>query len=381
MAKGKTTKVWPDRGLLVATLLLASVGLVMVFSSSAVMSEERYGSAYLFLRKQLAWDALGLVFLFICLRVDYHRWQKWSYFLLGTSIVALVAVLAVGPLIKGARRWIHMGPVSFQPSELAKLALILVLATYLDRHKSQVKDLPRGYVPLMGIIGVVCGLIVLEPDLGSAVLLATVGIILLFLAGARWKHLFSTVAASTVPLYFLLFHVAFRRRRLLTFLNPWADPQRGGYQITQSMMAFGSGGIWGKGLGASTLKLLYLPDPHTDFIFPIIGEELGFLGALALIALFIYWGWRGWQTAKRAPDLFGQMVASGITSWVLFQAAINMGVSCGMLPTKGLPLPFISFGGSSMVITMAAAGILLNVSAQSSWDKVQTFSRSRVRAN
>jgi cell division protein FtsW len=352
----------------------------MVFSSSAMMSEERYGSAYLFIQKQIIWDALGLVAMFVCLRLDYHRWQKWAYKLLGVSILALIAVLAVGPVIKGAQRWIHVGPLSFQPSEMAKLSLILVLATHLDRHKSQVKDYVRGFLPLVGAIGVVCGLIVLEPDLGSSVLLGGVGMVLLFLAGARWSHMMSVIGASILPLYFLLFHVAFRRRRLMVFLNPWADPQHAGYQITQSMIAFGSGGLWGKGLGGSTLKQLYLPDPHTDFIFPIIGEELGFVGAVALIVLFVYWGWRGWQTAKRAPDLFGQLLAAGLTSWVLLQAAINMGVSCGILPTKGLPLPFISFGGSSMVITMAAVGILLNVSAQCSWEKVQTMQRNRIRA-
>ncbi|OGR91720.1 MAG: hypothetical protein A2992_08465 [Elusimicrobia bacterium RIFCSPLOWO2_01_FULL_59_12] len=379
MTLGKSKTVWPDRGLLVSTLLLVSVGLVMVFSSSAVMSEERFGSAYLFLRKQLAWDALGLLMLFICLRVDYHRWQKWAYPLLAVAVIALIVVLFVGPVIKGARRWIHFGPITFQPSELAKLVLILVMATYLDRNKSQVKHLVKGYLPLIGMVGAVCSLIAIGPDLGSAVLVAGVGAMMMFLAGVRWRHLLATAGVALVPLYELLFHVPFRRRRLMAFLNPWADPQHAGYQVTQSMLAFGSGGLWGKGLGASTLKLLYLPDPHTDFIFPIIGEELGFLGALALILLFVVWGWRGWQTAKRAPDLFGQLLAAGITCWVLMQAAINMGVSCGLLPTKGLPLPFISFGGSSMVITMAAVGILLNISAQCSWEKVQTFRRSRVR--
>jgi cell division protein FtsW len=371
--------VWPDRGLLVSTLLLASVGLVMVFSSSAMMSEERFGSAYLFLRKQLAWVSLGLVILFLALRTDYHRWQKWAYPLMALSLIGLVAVLLVGPVIKGAQRWIHIGPINFQPSEMAKLGLIVVLAKYLDRHKSRIKDFQKGFLPLMAVIGVVCGLIVLEPDLGSAVLLASVGVLMLFLAGVRWQHLSLCVLASLPPLYYLLFHVPFRRRRLLAFLNPWADPQHAGYQVTQSMMAFGSGGLFGKGLGGSTLKQLSLPDPHTDFIFTIIGEELGFIGALAVIALFVYWGWRAWQTAKRAPDLFGQLLASGITSWILLQAFINMGVSCGLLPTKGLPLPFISFGGSSMLITMAAVGILLNISAQGSWERVQTFQRNRMR--
>lgn len=376
---GKSNKIWPDRGLLVATLLLVSVGLVMVFSSSAVMSEERFGSAYLFLRKQIVWDILGLLMLVVCLRVDYHKWQKKSYALLGIAVVGLILVLFVGPMIKGARRWIHVGPITFQPSELAKLTVVLFMATYLDRNKSKVKNLVEGYIPLLFVLGMVCGLVVLEPDLGSAVLIATVGGTMMFLSGVRWQHISATAGLAMIPLYFLLFHVPFRRRRLMAFLNPWADPEHAGYQVTQSMLAFGSGGIWGKGLGASTLKQLYLPDPHTDFIFPIIGEELGFIGALMVILLFAYWGWRGWQTAKRAPDLFGQLIAAGITSWVLMQAAINMGVSCGILPTKGLPLPFISFGGSSTVITMAAVGILLNVSAQSSWEKVQTFRRSRVR--
>jgi cell division protein FtsW len=231
----------------------------------------------------------------------------------------------------------------------------------------------------MGLLGLTCGLIVLEPDLGTSVLLGCVGFIMMFLAGARFSHILATMGLSLIPLYVLLFRVAFRRRRLMAFLNPWADPQHAGYQITQSLMAFGSGGLWGKGLGASDLKQLHLPDPHTDFIFPIIGEELGFVGALAVIGLFVYWGWRAWQTAKRAPDLFGQLLASGISCWILLQAALNMGVSCGILPTKGLPLPFISFGGSSMVITMAAVGILLNISAQCSWEKVQTLSRGRMR--
>ncbi len=376
---GKSNKIWPDRGLLVSTLLLVSVGLVMVFSSSAVMSEERFGSAYLFLRKQVLWDLLGVIMLVVCLRIDYHKWQKKAYLLLGIAILGLILVLFVGPMIKGARRWIHLGPITFQPSELAKLTVVLFMATYLDRNKSKVKNLIEGYVPLLFILGMVCSLIVLEPDLGSAVLVATVGGMMMFLSGVRWQHMAATASLAMVPLYFLLFHVPFRRRRLMAFLNPWADPEHAGYQVTQSMLAFGSGGLWGKGIGGSTLKQLYLPDPHTDFIFPIIGEELGFIGALVVILLFVYWGWRGWQTAKRAPDLFGQLLAAGITSWVLMQAAINMGVSCGILPTKGLPLPFISFGGSSTVITMAAVGILLNISAQSSWEKVQTFRRNRVR--
>jgi cell division protein FtsW len=327
----------------------------------------------------MLWDCVGLLALFISMRVDYHHWQRWSYPLLGISWLGLALVLVIGPVIKGARRWIHLGPISFQPSEVAKLALILSLASFLDRRQSQLKDFTKGFLPAMAMIGITCGLMVLEPDLGSPMMLGAVSIMLLFLAGARWKHLIQTGLATLPPLYFLLFHVGYRRRRLMAFLNPWSDAQNAGYQITQSILAFGSGGVFGKGLGASTLKLLYLPDPHTDFIFPIIGEELGFVGAVGLILIFIFWGLRGWQTAKRAPDLFGQLVAAGITSWVLLQAAINMGVSCGLLPTKGLPLPFISFGGSSLVITMVAVGTLLNISAQGHWERIQSYRKMRVK--
>jgi cell division protein FtsW len=366
----KKKVVWADRPLLLATLLLMLVGLVMVFSASANMSEQRYGSAYLFLRKQLLWDILGIVALFSCMRIDYHRWQKTTLIWLGISVVLLVAVLFVGPVVKGARRWIHLGFFTFQPSELAKISLILWVAGFLDRHRSQIKDLQNGYMPPLLVMGLVCGLISREPDLGTPLLLGTVCLFLLYLAGARLRHLIGTGLLSLFPLYWEVFHVGYRHRRMLAFANPWADASGAGYQLTQSILAFGSGGLFGKGLGASTLKLLYLPDPHTDFIFPVIGEELGFVGAVALIVLFIFWGLRGWQAARRAPDLFGQLLASGITSWVLLQAAINMAVSCGLLPTKGLPLPFVSFGGSSLVITMGAVGILLNVSAQGQWERV-----------
>jgi cell division protein FtsW len=379
--KGKIKqRVRIDRPLLIATLMLMTVGLVMVFSASASMSEARFGSAYLLVRKQLIWDAVGIVALLVCMRVDYHRWQKWVYPLLGSAVVTLAAVLVVGRVVKGAKRWIQFGGFTFQPSELAKLALILWLADYLDRHKSQLKDFSKGFLPALLVVGVVCGLILKEPDLGTPMMLCMVGFMLLFIAGARLEHM-GAIGLSTLPLlYYELFHVGYRQRRLMAFANPWADAKGTGYQLTQSLLAFGSGGLFGKGLGASTLKLLYLPDPHTDFIFPVIGEELGFLGAGGLILLFVFWGFRGWQAAKRAPDLFGQLLAAGITSWVLLQATINMSVSCGLLPTKGLPLPFVSFGGSSLVITMTAVGILLNISGQGYVDRVPDNGRSlRVR--
>jgi cell division protein FtsW len=351
----------------------------MVFSASADMAEQRYGSAYLFVRKELLWDALGLIALFGCIRFDYHRWQKASLGLLTIAFALLAAVLVIGPVVKGARRWIPMGFMNIQPSEIAKLAIIVWMADFLDRHRSQIHDLRKGFLPPLIVLGLLCGLILKEPDLGTPLLLSATGFFLLFLAGARPLHLFGTMAVCMAPLYYELFHVGYRYRRLVAFLNPWADAGGAGYQLTQSLLAFGSGGLMGKGLGASQLKLLYLPDPHTDFIFPVIGEELGFVGAIGVILVFIFWGWRGWQVAKRAPDLFGQLLAAGITSWVLLQAAINMGVSCGLLPTKGLPLPFVSFGGSSLIITLAAVGILLNISAQSAPERSAGSRRMQAR--
>jgi len=336
----------------------------MVFSASANMSEQRYGSAYLFVRKQMIWDGVGLAGLFLCMRLDYHRWQKYSLPLLVIAFVLLAAVLVIGPVVKGARRWIPLGFMNIQPSEVAKLAIIIWLADFLDRHRSQIQDLRKGFLPPLIVLGLLCGLILKEPDLGTPMLLGVTGLILMFLAGASSVHIIGMIGMSLPPLYYELFHVGYRYRRLVAFLNPWADASGAGYQLTQSLLAFGSGGLLGKGLGASQLKLLYLPDPHTDFIFPVIGEELGFIGAIGVILVFVLWGMRGWQVAKRAPDLFGQLLAAGITCWVLIQATINMGVSCGLLPTKGLPLPFVSFGGSSLIITMSAVGILLNISGQ-----------------
>src|ERR1019366_5087448 len=245
-----------------------------------------------------------------------------------------------------------------------KLACIVWMADFLDRHRSQITDLRKGFLPPLVVLGLVCALILKEPDLGTPMLLGVTGLFLLFLSGARTLHIFGSILVSAAPLYYELFHVAYRYRRLMAFMNPWADASGAGYQLTQSLLAFGSGGLLGKGLGMSQLKLLYLPDPHTDFIFPVIGEELGLVGALSVVLVFVFWGLRGWQVAKRAPDLFGQLLAAGITCWVLLQAVINMGVSCGLFPTKGLPLPFVSFGGSSLIITMAAVGILLNISGR-----------------
>ncbi len=361
----KAVRSRPDLPLLLLTLGLVALGLLMVFSASANMADTRYGSPYLFLRKQVVWDLLGIAALFVGLRINYRVWAKWAVLGLLLSVVLLILVLFIGPVVKGAQRWIVLPGFTFQPSELAKICTVLWMAAYLDRHTSQLSDFMKGVAPALGVLCAVCVLILKEPDLGTPMLLSAVSFILLYLAGARLRPLGLVGLAALVPLYFELFRVKYRYRRLMAFLDPWADPSGAGYQLTQSMLAFGSGGLFGKGLGASELKLLYLPDPHTDFIFPVIGEELGFVGASFLVLTFVAWGLRGWKIARRAPDLFGHLTAAGITSWVLLQAVINMGVSVGLLPTKGLPLPFVSFGGSSLVITLFAAGILLNISTHS----------------
>lgn len=354
-----------DRGLVGLTLALVFVGMVMVFSASSGMSEDRFGSPYLFLRKQLLWDALGVGAMLVAMRIDYHKWQRWAVPLLVVTAISLAAVLVFGPVVKGARRWLHLGFVNFQPSELAKLSLILWLSSFLDRHQSHLASFRKGLLPPLLVMGLICGLILKEPDLGTPLLLGGVCVMLLYMAGARIQHLTALAIAAAIPLYYQLFHVHYRLKRLMAFLDPWGNQQGAGYQLTQALLAFGSGGLFGKGIGASQLKQLSLPDPHTDFIFPVIGEELGFVGAMGLVTLFVLWGWRAWHTIRRAPDLFGQLLATGITCWVLGQAALNMMVSMGLLPTKGLPMPFVSFGGSSIVITLLAVGILINISMQS----------------
>lgn len=354
-----------DHALVGLTLALLMFGMVMVFSASSGMSENRFGSPYLFFRRQLIWDAIGIVALLVTMRIDYHKWQKWALPMLVLSAVMLAAVLVVGPVVKGARRWIHLGPITFQPSEFAKLSLILWVSSFLDRHRSQVSQLKKGFLPPLIMMGVICVLMLKEPDLGTPLMLGSVCMMLLYMSGAQLRHMVGTALLASVPLYYQLFHVGYRQKRLMAFLDPWANAQGAGYQLTEALMAFGSGGLFGKGIGASQLKQIALPDPHTDFIFPVIGEELGFIGACGLVLLFVLWGWRGWQTVRRAPDLFGQLMAAGITCWVMLQATINMAVSMGLLPTKGLPMPFVSFGGSSVVITLVAVGILINISAQS----------------
>ncbi|MBA7465304.1 putative peptidoglycan glycosyltransferase FtsW [subsurface metagenome] len=351
-----------DIFLLSVVLFLVFIGVVMVFSASAIVSHEKFDTSYLFLIKQIIWTVMGVFLMLVLARIDYNKLQKFSRPLMVFSFSLLVLVLLIesGEI----KRWLKFGMVNFQPSEMAKICLILYIADVLDRKGSKLQDFKKGLLPILAVAGIFLILIYAEPDLGTAVILGMVVLAMLFMGGVRLFHLLSLVLASIPLLYFAVFHVAYRRERILTFINPWADAQRIGYQIVQALLALGSGGFFGKGLGASRAKLFFLPEPYTDFIFSIIGEELGFLGASLIIFLFVIIAWRGLHIATRAPNQFGNLLAAGITFLITFQAVLNISIVTACLPTKGITLPFLSYGGSSLVFSLAGVGILLNISRQ-----------------
>lgn len=351
-----------DYGLLTLVFALLAFGCVMLYSASAIFAEQRYNDPLYFLKRQTLWILLGVPLMLALSRLDYRRLQRLSWPAVGLSALSLVVVLFTHP-VAGARRWIRAGPLGFQPAEFAKLALALFLADYLDRRRSKIGT-PRGLAAPALVVGLLLGLIALEPDLGTPALLFAASLLVLFVGGARPAHILSALACAAPALVYELAKYPYRRRRLAQFLNPWSDPQGSGYQLVQSLIAVGSGGWAGKGLGSSGIKLMYLPTPHTDFIFPIVAEELGLAGSALLLGLFTALTLRGMRIARAAPNLFGTLLAAGITMTLALQAFFNVAMSVGLLPTKGVPLPFFSFGGSSLLVTLAGAGILLNISRQ-----------------
>jgi cell division protein FtsW len=358
-------RVSVDRWLFVVTLVLVFVGLVMVFSASAVMAKERYGSGYTFLLRQLAWAVAGIGAMALAMKIDYRRLKHPAvvFSLLGLTSLMLISVFFLDRS-HNTHRWIHWGGFSFQPSEMAKPALILFLAFFLESRTKSMDDWRNTLVPAVLPTVVFIGLIVFQPDLGTAIACAAITGCILFVAGLDLRYLGYAFAASLLPLYFLIFHVAYRRDRILAFLNPYSDPQGRGFHIIQSLIAVSTGGITGVGLMEGKQKLFYLPEPHTDFIFAVTAEELGLVGSLILVALFAVFLWRGIRTAIHVDDMFGRFLAVGITCMVVVQAFINISVVLGLMPTKGIPLPFVSYGGSSLFITLACVGVLLNVSKQ-----------------
>src|SRR5213592_2283125 len=347
-------KLAPDLWLFGVAVVLLSLGVVMVYSASAIVAGDRFHDAYFFLKKQLFWALLGAAGLWLALRVDYRRLERF----------VLVLIPPIGQAINGTRRWIRLGPVSFQPVELAKLALVVYLAAFLAKKREALADFWQGLLSPLVVAGVLGALVLAQPDLGNCLTLIALTFALLFLAGGRLAHL-GLILAPAVPLIAIAIWMApYRLRRITAFLDPWSDPRGSGFQIIQSWLAFGNGGVLGQGIGASKQKLFYLPEAHTDFIFAIVGEELGFVGAAAVVALFSVFVWRGLRIGLRAPDPFGGYLALGITVLIATQTLVNLGVVLGLLPTKGLPLPFVSFGGSALLITMLSTGVLLNISQQ-----------------
>jgi len=360
-------KLSPDLWLFGLVVALASIGVVMVYSASAIIAAERFGDPLFFLKKQMFWAVLGMACLWGAMRLDYRRLERLVVPLLVLSFVLLVLVLVppFGQAINGTRRWFRVASFSFQPVELAKLSLVVYLAAFLTRRQEVVRSFTQGLLPLLMVAGAMAALTILQPDLGNSVTLVLLTLALAYLAGARGMHM-AAIAGAALPVVAVLIAMKpYRWRRMVAFMNPWDDPQGSGFQIIQSFLALGSGGVLGRGLGESKQKLFYLPEPYTDFIFAIIGEELGLIGGVAVVLLFALLIWRGLRVGLHAPDAFGGYLALGLTLMLAFQTLVNLGVVMGALPTKGLPLPFISFGGSALLTTMFSAGVLLNISQHS----------------
>src|SRR5450432_489114 len=358
-------RVSVDGWLFTVTLILVFLGLVMVFSASAVMAKERYGSGYYFLLRQVGWAAGGLLAMVVAMKVDYRRYKHPGvvFSVLGLTTLMLISVFFLDRA-HNTHRWIHFSGFSFQPSEVAKVAVILFLAFFLESRINSMNDWRNTLLPAILPPVMFLGLIVFQPDLGTAIACAAITASMLFVAGLDLRWLGYGALASLLPLYFLIFHVAYRRDRILAFLNPYSDPQGRGFHIIQSLIAVSTGGLTGVGLMEGKQKLFYLPEPHTDFIFAVISEELGLIGAILVVALFAIFLVRGVRTALRIEDPFGRLLATGITCMVCLQAFINVSVVLGLLPTKGIPLPFVSYGGSSIFVMLLCVGVLLNVSKQ-----------------
>jgi cell division protein FtsW len=356
-------KLKADPVLFTTTLLLVCTSIVMVYSASALVALERFQQPYLFVTRQAMWTVLGLAVLWIAMHVDYrtYRNQAFVWALLGVVGVTLIGVL-FSPPVNGTRRWFGFGGLGIQPSELAKLACVFFTAVILERRMHRIDDLSYSLVPIGIVVGPMVGLILLQPDFGTAMSLVFIVAAMVMAAGLHYRYLVGTLLVMLPMLYLVLVSAPYRRRRLFAFWDPWADPLGDGFQIIQSLIAVGTGGVLGRGLMAGVQKLFYLPEPYTDFIYAVIGEELGLVGATGTLICFGLIAWRGLRITVRAQDMFGAFVALGITTMLVVQAFVNMSVVLGLMPTKGIPLPLVSAGGSSLVISLLAMGVLLNIS-------------------
>src|ERR1043166_1462586 len=359
-------KLYPDKWLFAATIGLALFGVVMVYSASAVLAQAEHHGSFYYVIKQGVWTAIGLVAMLFMMQFGYNRLRdrRIVYGLLFFTGLMLLAVFGFSP-INGARRWIKFRGLSIQPSEISKLALAIFLAYFLEKQTGEERDFWRPFIPCGLVTAVLAGLIVIEPDFGTSMMLAVMFVVVIYAAGARVLHLGMAAAPAFLLAAGLLIFVPWRLARLITFLDPWADPQKSGFQVVQSLIAVGSGGPNGLGFAQGKQKMLFLPFAHSDFIFAVIGEELGLLGTLAVLGGFALFLWRGLRASLLAPDRFGKLLSLGIVTGIVAQALFNMRVVLSLVPTKGIPLPFISYGGSSLVPTLAAVGVLLNISQHS----------------
>ena len=371
-----------DLPLIGATLFLLSWGTVMIYSTGGVYADIQYNDGQYFLYKHLLHMLVGLIAMGVALIVNYHKWQQYSiWFMLGMlALLILVLIPEIGHEVKGGRRWLRIGSFSLQPSELLKVVLIIYVASYLERKQEVLASFFRGLTPNFIVTGIYLFLVLLQPDFGTVVLIATTVLLMLYVGGGRPVHIATSLVGVGIIGGLLIASHTYRVRRMLAFLNPWDDPQNSGFQIIQSFIALGTGGWFGRGLGESLQKRLFLPDAHTDFIFAIIGEELGFLWICILIIIFVVFIWRGYWIAWNALDGFGKHLAFGSTTIISLQIILNILVVVGLLPTKGLPLPFISYGGTSLVVAMFLTGLLLNISNSLHEPKTKPDNGSFLRA-
>jgi cell division protein FtsW len=360
-------KLKSDKVLFLATILLVAASIVMVYSASAVVGLERFGKPYMFLLKQGMLAVLGITVMAVVMRIDYRTYREpvFIWTCLAVVAVALIVVL-FSPPVNHARRWFGIGGIGVQPSELAKLAAIFFIAALLERRMHRINEIGYALMPVGIFLGCLVGLILLEPDFGTSMSLLAIAAVMVFAAGLNYTYILGVLLVALPVIGVLVMGTGYRRRRVLTFLDPWQDPLGDGFQIIQSLIAVGTGGVSGRGLMNGVQKLFYLPEPHTDFIYAVIAEELGLIGATAVLLCFCVIAWRGLRTALRAPDGFGSLLALGLTTMVVAQAFFNISVVLGLLPTKGIPLPFVSAGGSSLLINLVGMGILLNVSQHAS---------------
>lgn len=357
-----------NSGLLWVILILLSFGLLSLSSASAGLSLQRFGNNHYYFIRQLLFGAVpGLIGMYVLSRIDYHIWQKFAPLMILGGIALLVAVLVpgIGFKVSGARRWINFNYFLFQPAEFVKLAVILYLASWYDKRQHHVDDLYYGFLPTLAMVGIVSVLIIMEPDLGTMLVLIAIAAVMFFLGGVRLRYLGSAALGGLVMLWVMIKAAPYRATRLLAYFNPQADARGISYQINQALLAIGSGGIWGLGYGQSLQKYRYLPEPIGDSVFAVVSEEMGFIRISALLLGFLALAYIGYRVAMRAPDMFGKLAAAGITSWIVLQALINIGGITAVIPLTGIPLPFISYGSTAMALNLWALGILLNISRYS----------------